>query len=85
MARIALVESHFCNWEASGCAIRSFLVCFSYDFKAALKMASKLEEAADVEGVWDIVEVATVEESVGTRKVNTGMMWYKQWYRSQSD
>ena len=75
MARIALVESHFCNWEASGCAIRFFLVCFSYDFKAALKMASKFE-LEEVEGVWDIVEVATVEESVKTRMVNTGMIGY---------
>ncbi len=42
--------------------IRSFLVCFWYDFKAALKMAWKREEAAAVEGVWDMTGVATAEE-----------------------
>ncbi len=59
---MALVESHVRNWEASGCAIRSFLVCFWYDFKAASKIAWKREEAADVEGVWDITGGATAEE-----------------------
>ena len=59
---MALVESHDCSWEASGCEIRSFLVCFSYDFNAALKMTWKREEAADVEGVWDMGEVRTVDE-----------------------
>jgi hypothetical protein len=34
--------------------MRSFLVCFSYDFKAAPKMAWKREEAVDVEAVWDM-------------------------------
>ena len=52
---MALVESHNCSWEASGCAIRSFLVCFSYDFRAASKMAWKREEAVvDVEAIWDM-------------------------------
>ena len=60
---MALVESHDCNWEESGCAIRSFLVCFWYDFIAASKMAWKREEDADVDGVWDMGEVETVEES----------------------
>ena len=53
------------------------MVCFWYDFKAALKMAWKREEAAAVEGVWDMGEAVTVEElrviylqvRVGTRKV----------------
>jgi len=61
---MALVESHVCNWEARGCAIRSFLVCCSYDLKAALKTAWKREEAAAVDGVWDMARVATVEESI---------------------
>ncbi len=60
---MALVESHDCNREASGCAIRSFLVCFWYDFNAALKIAWKREEAVGVKGVWDMGKVATVEES----------------------
>ena len=64
MARTAVVESHACNWEASGCARRSFLVCFSYDFKAALKMASKREEAAVVVGIWDMTRVVTMEEQI---------------------
>jgi hypothetical protein len=51
---MVFVESHDRNWEASGCAIRSFFVCFSYDFKAALKMAWKREEAVVVGGVWDM-------------------------------
>ena len=48
---MALVEWHDCSWEASGCARRSFLVCFWYDFKAASKMAWKREEAAAVDCV----------------------------------
>ncbi len=61
---MALVESHDCNWEASGCARRSFLVCFWYDFKAALKMAWKREEAAAVEDVWDMTGRVIVEEPI---------------------
>ena len=34
--------------------MRSFLVRFSYNFKAASKMAWKCEEAAAVAGVWDM-------------------------------
>ena len=60
---MALVESHDCNWEASGCTVRSFLVCVWYDFKAALKMSWKREEAEAVEGVWDMGEVAIMEGS----------------------
>jgi hypothetical protein len=56
---MALVELHDCNREASGCARRSFLVCFWYDFRAASKMAWKREDAAAVDGVWDMTEVAT--------------------------
>ena len=75
---MALVESHDCNWEASGCARRSFLVCFWYDFKAASKMAWKREEAAVADGVWDMIGVATVEELIcvlvraGMKIVNAG-------------
>ncbi len=61
---MALVESHVRNWEASGCAIRSFLVCFWYDLKAAWKMAWKREEAAAVVGVWDITGMATAKELI---------------------
>jgi hypothetical protein len=60
---MVLVELHDCNWEASGCARRSFFVCFSYDFRAASKMAWKREDAVDVEGVWDMGEEITEEES----------------------
>ena len=35
---MALVESHDCNCEASGCALRFFLVCFWYNFKASSKI-----------------------------------------------
>ena len=56
---MALVESHDCNWEESGWARRSLLVCFWYDFKAAWKMAWKREEAVAAEGVWDMTGVAT--------------------------
>ena len=33
------------------------MVCISYDFKAALKMAWKREEVVDVDGVWDMTTV----------------------------
>ena len=65
------MESHDCNWEASGCARRSFFVCFSYDFKAASKMTWKREEATAVAGVWDIIGVATVEERNNADDVQT--------------
>ena len=39
--------------------MRSFFVCFSYDFKAAINMAWKGKEAAAVEGVLDMARVAT--------------------------
>jgi hypothetical protein len=57
---MAVVELHDCNWEESGCARRSFFVCFWYDFKAAWKIAWKREvaEASAVVDVWDI----TVQE-----------------------
>jgi hypothetical protein len=63
---MALTESHDCNWEASGCAIRSFFVCFSYDFKAALKTAWKreLEEAPAVVDVLDMIGVGTAVEPI---------------------
>ena len=50
---MAAVESHDCNWEASGCARRSFLVCFWYDLSAAWKISwnRDSEEAAVV--AWD--------------------------------
>ena len=51
MARMASIESQFFNWEASGWAQRSFLVCFWKDVIAAWKIASKLEEAAAVADV----------------------------------
>ena len=51
---MALVELQACNWEVSGCVMRSFLVRFSYDFNAALKTVTKCEEAAAV-GVWDML------------------------------
>ena len=60
---MALFESHDCNWEVSGCAIRSILVRFSYDFKAASKVAWMCEEAAEVEGVWDMGETVTLDGS----------------------
>ena len=37
--------------------LRSFLVCFWYDFKAALKMAWKREEGAVVVDVSDMIGV----------------------------
>ena len=48
---MAAVDSHDCNYEASGCARMSFLVCFSYDFIAAWKIAWKQEEAEVVAAV----------------------------------
>jgi hypothetical protein len=51
--------SHDCNWEASGCAIRSNFVCFSYDLKAETNIALKGEEPTAIEGVCDMVRVAT--------------------------
>jgi hypothetical protein len=66
---MALVEPHDCNWEASGCARRSLLVCFSYDFTAASKMAWKCEDAAAVDGVWDMTEVARSGDCGGTDQV----------------
>ena len=38
---MAVVDSQECNWEASGCVRRSFLVCFWYDFSAAWKIVWK--------------------------------------------
>ncbi len=40
--------------------IRSFFVCFSYDFKAALKIVWKREEATAVETVSDMARVASM-------------------------
>ena len=50
---MAAVELHDCNWEASGWARRSFLVCFWYDLSAAWKISLNRdsEEAAVVAGV----------------------------------
>ena len=49
---MAAVDSHDCNWEASGCVRRSFLVCFWYDFSAAWKMVWKGDsEEAEVVAV----------------------------------
>ena len=53
---MAVVDSHDCNWEASGCVRRSFLVCFWYDFNAAWKMVWK----GDSEEV-EVVAVAAVD------------------------
>ena len=53
---MAALESHVPNWEASGCAIRSFFVCFSYDSRAAENTIWKGVEAAPVESVSDIVD-----------------------------
>ena len=52
---MAAVESHDCNWEVSGCARRSFLVCFWYDLSAVWKISwnRDWEEAAGVAGVAD--------------------------------
>jgi hypothetical protein len=44
---MAVVDSHDCNWQASGCVRRSFLVCFWYDFRAAWKMAWKRDSEED--------------------------------------
>ena len=50
---MAVVELHDCSCSASGCPVRSFFVCFWYDFNAALKMVwkSECDGTADVEGV----------------------------------
>ena len=47
------VELHDCNWEASGCVRRSFLVCFWYDLSAAWKISwnRDREEDAVVAGI----------------------------------
>jgi hypothetical protein len=57
---MALVELHDFNWEASGCAMRSFFVCFWYDFKASSNIAWKCEEAVDVEAIWDMGKLTIV-------------------------
>jgi len=41
---MSLGELQEFNWAASGCARRSFFVCFSYNFRAALIMGWKLDE-----------------------------------------
>ena len=51
---MAVVESHDCNWEASGWARRSFLVCLWYDLRASWKIAWKREAVTAVSGVWDM-------------------------------
>ena len=71
---MALVELQDCNWEASGCAVRSFLVCFWYNFKAASNIAWKREEAGAAEGIWDMGEVVTVEESITICVVRVGTL-----------
>jgi hypothetical protein len=50
---MAVVELQDCNWEESGCARRSFFVCFWYDFMAAWKITWKREASAVVD-IWDI-------------------------------
>ena len=47
-------ELQTCNWAINGCMRRSFFVFFSYSFRAATRMARKLEEC---EGVWDILNL----------------------------
>ena len=42
---------------ASGCEAMSFFVLLLYDFKAAVKMVSKLVEELAVVGIWDMVIV----------------------------
>ena len=56
---MAAVELHDCNWEASGCARRSFLVCFWYDLSAVWKISwnRDWEEAAGVAGVADMEDM----------------------------
>jgi hypothetical protein len=55
---MAVVDSHVCNWEASGCVRRSFFVCFWYDLRAAWKIAWNREEAAVSAGVWDMTSAS---------------------------
>ena len=74
---MAAVESHFSNWEVSGCAIRSFFACFSYDSRAAENMTWKGVEAAPVESVSDMVDSGYGVDAPRTvrvrmRKVGTG-------------
>ena len=58
---MAAVESHDCNWEASGCVRRSFLVCFWYDLSAAWKISwnRDWEEDAVVAGVADTEDMTS--------------------------
>ncbi len=72
---MALGESQAWSCTARGCDRRSFLVRFSYSFKALLKTSWKLEDEDVAEGVRDMG--ARVNESVlrGRNWVRGVMYW----------
>jgi hypothetical protein len=43
-----LGELQFWSWAASGCVRRSFLVRFSYAFKASSKMSWKFDDEEEI-------------------------------------
>ena len=53
---MAAGESQISSCLKRSCFVRSSLVFFLYDFKAAVKMPSILEDEDVVVGVWDIVK-----------------------------
>ena len=70
---MAVVESHDCNWEASGCVRRFFLVCLWYDLRASWKIAWKCEAVTAVSGVWDMKRPWEDEGADGvTRRIGDG-------------
>ena len=54
---MALEESQDWSCAASGWEAISFFVFLLYDFKAAVKMVSKLMEEVEAGGIWDMVIV----------------------------
>ena len=62
MAIMALEELHDWSWVARGWEAMSLFVCFSYSFKAAVNIVSKLVGNTEVEETWDIVLVEALSE-----------------------
>jgi hypothetical protein len=61
---MSLGQLQTCNCDASGCAKRSFLVFFSYAFRAASKIDWKLEVAVTV-------EVDAIRRVIGLETIKT--------------
>ena len=72
---MAEVDSHDCNFEASGCVRRSFFVCFWYNLSAAWNIAWKVDsDEAEVVACVDDMTRACDCHCGGLRGVVDGLM-----------